>query len=683
MFFSIGILALIFCSTLCAQNPIAHWSFDEFGGKGKLVDSITKRGDDLMGFYTLDKNGVKGQCLNLDGYTSGVQFYPPIMLIPTKAFSIEAWVAPQVYPWNWTAIVDATQNKNAGFRFAINQEGQLGFKVSIDEVWHQVVSQQRLPLLEWSHVAVTFDSNTGSAIYINGKKVGQLHTKGSFYPPVNTPLYLGRSKEKQSPAYSERQPSRDVLSTMVLDGLLDEVAIYDSALSESQIMAAYNKNKPNSKKPLTWRKIPIGPKNMPKRFAATYCRLDYDDEWERLQQVADHPDILVTFDNSPVRVIFWRGANYGAVWASENGILMADQSMETNGDLGCYEHMSDKQCRYSHVRIIESNDARAVIHWRYALNDIKYGMTWIDDIGRGEWTDEYYYFYPDGTSTRHWIYWSNSWDRGDDIYHQFQETIFFNQPGTKPEDNIDINALTLANMKGETHTYSWENGIPPEYTYPKGANIQIANFKSNYKPYIIFEEGSVIGKFIWSLRSEWSKFPWWNHWPVGQLANDGRCVSGVDRPSHSSITSGEPIAVKGKKNDVHAVCYYGMTDQSIDALVPLAKAWDNAPELAVITKNVEAEGFNKYQKAYLLNCKNASGNKLEMKLKGSKESPVINPAFVIKNWGTDHAKIEVNGKEIKRGKDFRYGHEHTLMGTDLIVWVSTQSNKFVNITLSR
>jgi hypothetical protein len=28
--------------------------------------------------------------------------------------------------------------------------------------------------------------------------------------------------------------------------------------------------------------------------------------------------------------------------------------------------MSDKQCRYSHVRITESNDARAVIHWPVA-----------------------------------------------------------------------------------------------------------------------------------------------------------------------------------------------------------------------------------------------------------------------------------------------------------------------------
>ncbi len=33
-------------------------------------------------------------------------------------------------------------------------------------------------------------------------------------------------------------------------------------------------------------------------------------------------------------------------------------------------------------------------------------------------------------------------------------------PGTRPEDNIKAEALTLANMKGETHTYSWAEDAP-------------------------------------------------------------------------------------------------------------------------------------------------------------------------------------------------------------------------------
>ena len=32
------------------------------------------------------------------------------------------------------------------------------------------------------------------------------------------------------------------------------------------------------------------------------------------------------------------------------------------GVIGCCEHMSDKQNRYAHVRLIESHDARVVVH---------------------------------------------------------------------------------------------------------------------------------------------------------------------------------------------------------------------------------------------------------------------------------------------------------------------------------
>ena len=33
--------------------------------------------------------------------------------------------------------------------------------------------------------------------------------------------------------------------------------------------------------------------------------------------------------------------------------------------------MSDKQNRYSHVDILETDDARVVVHWRYALIEVE------------------------------------------------------------------------------------------------------------------------------------------------------------------------------------------------------------------------------------------------------------------------------------------------------------------------
>jgi len=52
---------------------------------------------------------------------------------------------------------------------------------------------------------------------------------------------------------------------------------------------------------------------------------------------------------------------------------------------------------------------------------------------------------------------------------------------------------------------------------------------------------------------------------------------------------------------------------------------------------------------------------------------VLNPALVVKNWGDANVKLTLNGKTILRGKNFRYGHRQTLDGTDLVVWIKTET----------
>jgi hypothetical protein len=57
-------------------------------------------------------------------------------------------------------------------------------------------------------------------------------------------------------------------------------------------------------------------------------------------------------------------------------------------------------------------------------------------------------------------------------------------------------------------------------------------------------------------------------------------------------------------------------------------------------------------------------------------------AFVIKGWGESDVKLEIDGKEVERGKNFRFGHRNTLEGTDLIVWLKTESTQPIKFSLS-
>ena len=180
---------------------------------------------------------------------------------------------------------------------------------------------------------------------------------------------------------------------------------------------------------------------------------------------------MVRFDETPSRLIFWRGTSYIPAWVTENGIWYTNEFYETQVPTmpTSAEPMADKQARFSHPRIIESNDARVVVLWRYAPVSVHYELVNVDPLtGWGDWVEETYTVYPEGSCVRKIKVWSSkprldpSEGREWSNFRQYHEAIVINPPGTRPEDNIRTDALTLANMKGEVHTYSWADGPPGE-----------------------------------------------------------------------------------------------------------------------------------------------------------------------------------------------------------------------------
>jgi hypothetical protein len=335
--------------------------------------------------------------------------------------------------------------------------------------------------------------------------------------------------------------------------------------------------------------------------------------------------------------------------------------------------MSDKQARYSHVRIIEKNDARIVIHWRYAISDILYDIFGMDEENpRGEWADEYYYIYPDGVTSRHQVLWTGY------LSHEWQETIVINHPGTSPDDNINLEAMTLLNMEGESRTYSWRDGGPAAFPEPRHANIQVVNLKSAYKPFIIFEPNPGIRPFNRAtIRPEYAHFPWWNHWPVAQVPNDGRRAFGPDRPSHSSLSqSVEGSEVIHKRNDgsFEVITLIGLTNQPADSLVSLARAWNHPAELTVDGQGFMEKGYSKQQRAYIIEKEQRDAGEITFSIQASDNAPLVHPCFVIENWGTHEIQLAINGMLSAPGS-FRYGFRSTPSGTDLVVWTGLKSEQ--------
>jgi hypothetical protein len=382
-----------------------------------------------------------------------------------------------------------------------------------------------------------------------------------------------------------------------------------------------------------------------------------------------------------VKLVFWRGMDYLPAMVTENGIWMTDQSGEQWGGGQCWETMGDKQCRYSHVRLIENTPARIVIHWRYPLANIAHQIFNETDTRPGDWMDDFWTVYPDGVVVRNQVLWTDTVDLKK---YQFQETIFLNQPGSKPQDTVELEAIAFMDMEGQTASYSWKDGAPKKFDKPTFRPIELVNTKSRYRPFSIHHPERINWPFPYGSMAGYSPFPCWNHFPCGQIQNDGRKAIAPDKPSHSSLAAANGAEEKKERfadGSVHVRHLIGMTTESIKSLLPLARSWNNPPNVGALSDGYESLGYDAYQRAYLFKKQKEAKQPLSFELAATEKSPVVNIPVVIKNWGSAQASVELNGKKLIEGEGYFQGHTSSLDFDDLILWIPLQATTKVSVSI--
>jgi hypothetical protein len=657
-----------------AGSPAAYWKFDEGLGSNHDVTAEELSGEkcEISGHKTLWKKGISGTALEFDGYYSAITLPSGKAPRIKDGLTAEAWIALGAYPFDWAPVVHQSVWDKSGYYLGIDQDGRCGFHVSVDGKWESVVCSDRLDLFRWYHIAAAFDKKSGKiVIYADGaQKSSKDVSKNNISPAGDEDLMIGLNSQKMPPIAGRIRKGKWP-SLFGIDGLIDEVRIYNVALGPADVSRSYDSFKPDlalrDNPDMDERHFPANPKNMPAvKFGAEYTKLKYYETWDNMWRVSEHPDVVVKFDQLPVRMAFWRGLSHGIGLVTENGKWVGDQSSENYKEIGadaaegCCEFMSDKQCRHAHVRIIENTDARVVVHWRYGMVDSRYIFPDMDkETGWGDWADEYWTIYPDGVAVRHlergWI-WADSW----------VETMFYSEPGTKPDDNVELEAYTLVNMAGESKAYSWEDGSP-KCDLPNPI-ISMVNSKSDYKPFNIYPTGSSVETFGGNSRG--SHFHWWNHFPVSQITSDGRGSRAADRAAHSSLVWGNPST---------NYLMYGLTNKPAASLINLAKSW-NTPASISDAAGCSNEGYKKEERAYILTKTSAS---LSFRLLASEGRPVVNPCFVTKNWGSNHsASVKIGGRSLSKGPDFRRGIVRDTDGTQtMVIWIKREITEDARIAI--
>lgn len=238
------------------RGLMMHWAFDE-GTGASAMESVTKTVDEIH--YVLNnaeftdpctplwRQGVTGSGLLFDGYSTYIAHSvhgeecngEPEFL---SALSIGVWVAPRTYEWGHegklAAIVNRYNNKaKQGYLLGMFRHGSWSFQIGLEGgEWKEIWSPDgyELPKNEWSYVNAVFDGEEGEIkLFLNGTEIiSAAVPRGSrLAEALDTDLFIGRNNHSSRLA--------EVFSLHMFSGIMDELKIYNRALSNEDVAAFY------------------------------------------------------------------------------------------------------------------------------------------------------------------------------------------------------------------------------------------------------------------------------------------------------------------------------------------------------------------------------------------------------------------------------------------------------------
>lgn len=411
--------------------------------------------------------------------------------------------------------------------------------------------------------------------------------------------------------------------------------------------------------------------------------------------------VEVHFDRLPTKMRFSMPCYPSMI--TENNIHFSNGWTETydpKASSSC-EILWDREARYARMWVVSQNPARMIVRFRAAISDPD-GYIAHSDIpskspyGKGDWTDEWYYIYPDGTHTRHVRIYTGLASQSllvtdetfqdevpvreipPTVVHEFQEDFVFGLDGHLPMDDISSTPLTFLNAKGQSHTISYLP-YPPDYGRALKSNIKVINLKARFRPFTI--------SMPYGLENE--PYP-----PEGDLPYVFQTWGGGDGEGYSTSLGHSLNWWHFKRTDhlLEQVYLSGFHDSTstVNALLDWERSWLIFPRLmmAGLGDPYLQPTYSQEQRAYIIPGDHQGARKLEFTLGFAGEDEgslptisIINPVFVVKNWGEQGVKIKVGGKRLKEDKDFRIGNEETPSGTDLVIWMDLKSAQGLSFSL--
>ena len=203
---------------------VAAYAFNEGSGT-TVTDSSGNGNNGVLSGAIWTNAGRFGSALSFNGTNSWVTINDAASLDMTNAVTLEAWVQP-IVPVGWQAAVIKELPTDLSYALYVNTDedqpvGTVGIGGTNFAV-NDASEDGQVPMYTWTHLAVTFDGST-LRLYDNGIQVNSINAGGKMRTGAG-PLRIGG----------------DSVWGEYFNGLIDEVRVYNRALSAAEIQTDMN-----------------------------------------------------------------------------------------------------------------------------------------------------------------------------------------------------------------------------------------------------------------------------------------------------------------------------------------------------------------------------------------------------------------------------------------------------------
>ncbi len=170
--------------------------------------------------YSPASTNNAGTRLAFDGTDDQVQVAHSGSLPSSNSLSLSSWVNFTNFTTSRPIISKDSNATSLSYNLFVNTLGQPVFSVNTSSGLVSLISTTSIPTATWTHVAAVYDGGN-MRIYINGDTAGSATQTGAIVNYLN-PLYIGRSAS----------------NNIFLNGGVDEVKIWNNALTENQLRSS-------------------------------------------------------------------------------------------------------------------------------------------------------------------------------------------------------------------------------------------------------------------------------------------------------------------------------------------------------------------------------------------------------------------------------------------------------------